>query len=115
MGLTPHARQRSEGGSSRMGESSRTTVGRAAPVLLHYRPWDGPLAPPAWAVWPVARTALWMMFRRKLFWGLYALGMMVFLLFFFGQYLVAFSQTVTAPVPGQQGGNLRQFIHRALT
>jgi ABC-type transport system involved in multi-copper enzyme maturation permease subunit len=34
-----------------------------------------------------------MLFRRRLFWGLYALGMLIFLLFFFGQYLLAWAQT----------------------
>jgi len=92
-----------------MGESSR----QAGPVLLHYRPWRGPLADPAWSVWPIARAALWQMFRRKLFWAIYALGLMVFLLFFFGQYLVAFSDNVTGPEQGR--GGLRQLIHRNLT
>jgi ABC-type transport system involved in multi-copper enzyme maturation permease subunit len=45
------------------------------------------------SVWPIARTALRMIFRRKLFWALYALGLMVFLLFFFGQYLLAWAET----------------------
>jgi ABC-type transport system involved in multi-copper enzyme maturation permease subunit len=43
-------------------------------------------------VWPIARVGLAMMFRRKLFWGLYALGLMMFLLFFFGQYLLAWAE-----------------------
>src|SRR5262245_11071093 len=38
--------------------------------------------------WPIARASLGMLFRRKLFWAIYALAMMVFLLFFFGQYLM---------------------------
>ena len=32
-------------------------------------------------------------FRRRLFWALYALSMMIFLLFFFGQYLLAWAQS----------------------
>jgi ABC-type transport system involved in multi-copper enzyme maturation permease subunit len=32
-----------------------------------------------------------MIFSRKLFWGLYALGLMMFLLFFFGQYIMAWA------------------------
>ena len=56
--------------------------------LLHYRAWRGHLRRPAASVWPVARVALAMMFRRRLFWGLFALGMLVFLLFFFGLYLL---------------------------
>jgi ABC-type transport system involved in multi-copper enzyme maturation permease subunit len=61
--------------------------------LLHYRPWQGHFRPPLWSVWPIARVALGMIFRRKLFWVLYALGLMIFLLFFFGQYLLAWAET----------------------
>jgi ABC-type transport system involved in multi-copper enzyme maturation permease subunit len=67
--------------------------GEAAPQLLHYRPWRGELRPSAASVWPIARTALGMMIRRKLFWGMYGLGLMFFLLFFFGQYLLAYAES----------------------
>jgi ABC-2 type transport system permease protein len=67
-----------------------------APALLHYRPWQGTFHGPALSVWPIARTSLWMIFRRKLFWGLYALGMMIFLLNFFGLYLLLWLETQTA-------------------
>ena len=36
-----------------------------------------------------------MMFRRKLFWVLYALGLMFFLLFFFGQYLLVLARNAS--------------------
>jgi ABC-type transport system involved in multi-copper enzyme maturation permease subunit len=58
--------------------------------LLHYRPWRGAFRPPLASVWPIARVCLAIMFRRKLFWGLYALGLCIFLLYFFGQFLLAF-------------------------
>jgi ABC-type transport system involved in multi-copper enzyme maturation permease subunit len=61
--------------------------------LLHYRPWRGEFRSPGLSVWPIARVSLAMMFRRKLFWILYALGLMIFLLFFFGQYLLAWVET----------------------
>ncbi len=61
--------------------------------LLHYRPWQGHFRQPLWSVWPIARVALGMIFRRKLFWVMYALGLMIFLLFFFGQYLLAWAET----------------------
>jgi ABC-type transport system involved in multi-copper enzyme maturation permease subunit len=64
--------------------------------LLNYRPWRGELHSSWLTVWPIARIALWMIFRRKLFWAIYALGLMVFLLFFFGQYLLAWAETQTA-------------------
>jgi hypothetical protein len=72
--------------------------------LLHYRPWRGTFASPAHSVWPIARTALAMIFRRKLFWVLYALALTVFLLFFFGQHLLAWAEMnmaeQTVPVGG---------------
>jgi len=37
-----------------------------------------------------------MMFRRKLFWALYALGLLMFFMFFFGQYLLACAETQPA-------------------
>jgi ABC-type transport system involved in multi-copper enzyme maturation permease subunit len=60
--------------------------------LLHYRPWRGPFHGAGHSVWPIARIALWMLFRRKLFWGLYALGLLIFFMFFFGQYMLAWAQ-----------------------
>src|SRR5579871_754875 len=76
-----------------MGESLSRAM---APELLHYRPWRGSFREPGASVWPLARVSLAMIFRRRLFWGLYALGMLVFLLFFFGQYLLAWAETQTA-------------------
>ena len=64
--------------------------------LLHYRPWRGSFRPPFLSFWPIARVALGMIFRRKMFWALYALGLMIFLLFFFGQYLLAWAESQTA-------------------
>jgi ABC-2 type transport system permease protein len=58
--------------------------------LLHYRAYRGRLRGPATAVWAIARTGLRTILRRKLFWGLYAAGVMVFLFFFFGQYLLRY-------------------------
>jgi ABC-type transport system involved in multi-copper enzyme maturation permease subunit len=67
---------------------SKTLSRARPPVLLSYRPWRGQLGSPGRTVWPIARTALGLMFRNKLFWALYGLGLMFFLLFFFGQYLM---------------------------
>jgi len=64
--------------------------------LLHYRPWRGRFRGVTLSVLPVARISLWMMFRRKLFWALYALGLLMFFMFFFGQYLLAWAETQTA-------------------
>jgi hypothetical protein len=90
-------------------------VRRGAPELLHYRPWRGDLRP-AWAgVWPVCRTALGMMLRRRLFWGLYALGLMVFLLFFFGQYLAAFADASLLEARPRGGFSPRGLIYSFLS
>ncbi len=57
---------------------------------MHYRPYRGRLRGPAAGVWAIARTGLGMIARRKLFWGLYAGCLMIFLFFFFGQYLLRY-------------------------
>ncbi|HMP02243.1 MAG TPA: ABC transporter permease subunit [Gemmatales bacterium] len=58
--------------------------------LLGYRPWSGQRRG-AWRTpWPIARVALKMIFRQKLFWLLYVAALLNFLLFASGIYL--FSQ-----------------------
>jgi hypothetical protein len=84
---------------------------RAAPQLLHYRPWHGAFRGPAASVWPIARTALALLLHRRLFWVLYALGLCIFLLFFFGQYLAAYLGLLA----GGREGSLRQFLYRSVT
>jgi ABC-2 type transport system permease protein len=64
--------------------------------LLQYRPWRGDFRGAAHSVWPIARISLWMIFRRKLFWALYVLGLLIFFMFFFGQYLLAWAEGQTA-------------------
>jgi ABC-type transport system involved in multi-copper enzyme maturation permease subunit len=61
--------------------------------LLYYRPWRGRLATPVRSVWPIARLSLAMMFRRRLFWVLYGLSMIIFCVFFFGQYMLFWAET----------------------
>jgi ABC-type transport system involved in multi-copper enzyme maturation permease subunit len=84
-----------------MGESLSRS---AAPDLLHYRPWRGTFHGPWSSVWPVARVALEMIFRRRLFWALYAMSLMVFLLFFFGQYLLVWAKTQLGESDVRVGG-----------
>lgn len=64
--------------------------------LLRYRPWRGDLHGPLWGSWAMARTSLYLMIRRWMFWGLFALGVLVFFFFFYGQYLVVWIQQQTA-------------------
>src|SRR5437879_5961269 len=63
------------------------------PSLLHYRGWTGEFRGPLWAVLAIARVALSQVLRRKLFWVLYAFGLMFFFMFFFGQYLLAWVES----------------------
>ncbi len=45
------------------------------------------------------------MFRRRLFWGLFALGLLVFFFFFYGQYLVVWiTQPARRPRPCRFAG-----------
>jgi ABC-2 type transport system permease protein len=64
--------------------------------LLHYRPWRGQFQGPASSIVPIARVALMMVFRRKLFWVLYGFALLTFLIFFFGQYLLVWARMQTA-------------------
>src|SRR5688572_8843831 len=61
--------------------------------LLHYRPWQGSFRRPWRSVWPIARVSLAAVFQRRLFWVLYAMGLLLFLMFFFGTYLFDWAQT----------------------
>jgi hypothetical protein len=67
--------------------------------LLHYRAWTGTCHRPVWSIWPVARVALGMLLRRRLFWLLYAAGMLLFLMFFFGAYLLDWAETMLPTTP----------------
>jgi ABC-type transport system involved in multi-copper enzyme maturation permease subunit len=64
--------------------------------LLQYREWRGTFQKPIWSVWPIARIALTMILRRKLFWALYALGLLIFFMYFFGQYMLAWAESQAA-------------------
>jgi ABC-type transport system involved in multi-copper enzyme maturation permease subunit len=75
-----------------------------APELLHYRPWRGDFRPPAASVWPIARVALLSIFRRWMFWVIYLLGLLIFLLFFFGQYMLSWAKTQAGESSVQVGG-----------
>ncbi len=59
--------------------------------FLEYRSFHGTLRGPTYAVWAIARTGLGLLFRRKLFWGLYLMGLILFFLYFFGQYLLVWA------------------------
>jgi ABC-2 type transport system permease protein len=69
-------------------------------TLLRYRPWRGTLRGPGWAALAMARSSVRLMARRRLYWGLFALVLLVFFFFFYGQYLVAW-------IPGQIGDTVQ--------
>src|SRR5271165_7033736 len=71
--------------------------------LLHYRAWQGNLRGPVWSALPIARVALGMLLRRKLFWVLYAAGLLIFLMFFFGAFLLDWAATQVGASPIQVG------------
>lgn len=79
------------------------------PKLLHYRPWNGEFNNPWWSVWPIARSALgtllFPVLRRWLFWNLYAFGLLLPLMFFFGTFLLAWAESQVL-VSQQQLGRL---------
>jgi ABC-type transport system involved in multi-copper enzyme maturation permease subunit len=85
-------------------------------TLLRYRPWRGDLRGPTSGSLAMARVALRLMARRKLFWGLYALAALVFFFFFYGQYLVVWiqiqtaNQTVTFAGVPVKAGDLTKFL-----
>jgi ABC-2 type transport system permease protein len=56
--------------------------------LLRYRPWRGTPRGPLFASVAMARVSVRLMIRRRLLWGLFALGLLVFFFFFYAQYLV---------------------------
>ena len=61
--------------------------------LLSYRGYRGKLGGPLRGTWAIARSGLWTILRRKMFWGLYTFALLIFLFFFFGQYLMSWVST----------------------
>jgi ABC-2 type transport system permease protein len=73
------------------------------------------------AIWPVAWAAVVLSMRRRLSWLLYGLSLLVFLMFFFGQYLLSWAQGQTTETtirigfirtdPARLIGVLRDALH----
>ena len=101
-----------------------TSHGRGAALaaqtdtLLRYRPWRGVPRGPLFASLAMARVSLKLMARRKLLWGLFALGLLVFFFFFYAQYLVVWitnqlaTETVRFAGIPVTIGNLTKFLER---
>ncbi len=80
--------------------------------LLHYREWHGTLRGPWWSVWPITRVALAALLRRRLFWVMYVVTLFLFLMFFFGSFLLGWLETrLLEPI---QFGNLKIDSDRAM-
>ena len=86
--------------------------------LLRYRPWRGTPRGPLRATLAMARVSLKLMLRRRLLWGLFALGLLVFFFFFYAQYLVVWitnqlsTETVRFAGIPVSVGNLTKFLER---
>lgn len=57
--------------------------------LAGYRRWEGRLRPPGLACWPIVRTSVKLVLSRKIFWFLFAVGLLVFLRLFVIIYIKA--------------------------
>jgi hypothetical protein len=89
--------------------------------MLQYSPITVDLGRRHSAIWPVARAAVVLSMRRRLSWMLYGLSLSVFLMFFFGQYLLSWAQGQTAETtirigfirtdPARLIGILRDALH----
>lgn len=86
--------------------------------LLRYRPWRGTPRGPLFAAAAMARVSVRLMVRRKLLWGLFALGLLVFFFFFYAQYLVVWitnqlsTETVRFAGVPVTVSNLTKFLDR---
>jgi len=78
----------------------------ASPQLLHYRALGGPRLGPWQGVKAIARSSLLLLSRRKLFWVLYAFSLLIFLFYFFGQYLMVFLENRVSEAMVRTGGGL---------
>lgn len=93
-------------------------MGAQAETLLRYRPWRGTPRGPASATLALARASLTLLVRRRLFWGLFALGLLVFFFFFYAQYLVVWlnaqltTETVRFAGIPVAAGDLGKFLKR---
>jgi ABC-type transport system involved in multi-copper enzyme maturation permease subunit len=56
--------------------------------LLQYTPWKEKTSCPFAAIVAILRISLLLIFRQRLFWGLFALAMLAFFFFFYAQYLM---------------------------
>lgn len=86
--------------------------------LLRYRPWRGTPRGPLFAAAALARVSFKLLVRRRLLWGLFGLGLIVFFFFFYAQYLVVWitnqlsTETVRFAGIPVSANNLTKFLDR---
>jgi ABC-type transport system involved in multi-copper enzyme maturation permease subunit len=86
--------------------------------LLRYRPWRGTPHGPLYASLAMARVSVLLLLRRRILWGLFGLGLLVFFFFFYAQYLVVWitnqlaTETVRFAGIPVTIGNLTKFFDR---
>lgn len=89
-------------------------------TLLRYRPWRGTPRGPLYASTALARASLTLLLRRRLMWGLFALALLVFFGFFYGQYLMVLITSRLDSEAVRFGGvqvnarNIARFLERFL-
>jgi ABC-2 type transport system permease protein len=76
----------------------------ASPQLLRYRAQGGPRLGPWQGVKAIARSSLLLLARRKLFGVLYTISLLIFLFYFFGQYLMVFLENRVNDATVRTGG-----------
>jgi ABC-type transport system involved in multi-copper enzyme maturation permease subunit len=88
---------------ARLAKLKKSAIIIMATSLLHYRGWNGQFRSSWFCVWPIARVALATLLRRRMFWVLYSAGLLLFLLFFMGAYLIDFIEAQIPDNPVQIG------------
>lgn len=86
------------------------SVPLSTPQLLHYRRFTDRLRGPWSGVVAIARTSLLLLARRRMFWMLYAASVLIFLFYFFGQYLQVFLENRVADAMVRTGGLFGRMI-----
>jgi ABC-2 type transport system permease protein len=81
-----------------------------SPQLLRYRSLGGPRLGPWHGSIAIARSSLQLLARRKLFWALYVISILIFLFYFFGQYLMVFLENRVSDSLVRTGGVLGRNI-----
>jgi ABC-type transport system involved in multi-copper enzyme maturation permease subunit len=81
-----------------------------SPQLLRYRALSAPRRRPWHGAVAIARSSLRLLAGRKMFWVLYAVSILIFLLYFFGQYLMVFLEQRVNESMVRTGGVLGRTI-----